>query len=291
MNTLLEKFTKVKLKTSTLLPADDKEAMDILHAQYETAMEQLDEWRSFYEMQEKKDPLPGWSVKEHNYSNGQFTQYTVIKPDRSKTDPFRHMLYYPGYSLIAVRKLKNEVAVQYVSKVYSYFSDKYSLDIKTNINVVDIKQLTYLDVVNEIRAQLGSLNFNSIARDQIIDRFRKLIGWRSTPELAGKNLILVEFIYFGSYSSGTIDYNNKYLRGIEDTVMLYERDHAMPGAMFNSLNHYGKSVDYENDYTFINCEKLDAIRIYKNRKVILKFKTALMAKEFYEMLDLETINK
>jgi hypothetical protein len=284
MQSLLQKFTKVVIKASTLLPSEDKVNLDAIHDQYEEALEQLDEWRLFFELQDERYPMPGFKVTKSSYSG----TFDVTSPRANKDKPFDHHKFYVGYPLVQVIKKMDDCRDQYIRCVYDYFSTKYSLDIKNNsVTLLKKAKLTYMDIVDDIRTQFGGLNFNAIAKEQVTNRLREKIGIRSRAKLANKSLEMDSFLH----TSGKFSYHCEKLKAIEDAVMFFERGHAVPRAMFNDEVHYNQYVDYTSDYSFINCDQLEGIRFFKNGKVILKFKSAQIAKSFYEYFDLDTLKE
>jgi hypothetical protein len=287
MSALLEKFTKVKLKTNTLLPSDDKDALDGLHRDYEEAMERLDEWRCFFEREIKQTPVPGFNFK--------MPDKTAYVETNSRGVPrFGELAFFAGYPLVEVTKLMARCRKHYVHETYQYFINKYSLRIPRNDDhILESKKLNYLEVVDSIRTSLGGLNFNAIAKQQIIDRMRdECAGRYRGVVISNKNIELTNYASYSYQHIGgdKFSYNCDRLGKLEDAIMLYERGHADKGAVFNDTEHYSEVVNFDSDYHFPNCEKLDAIRFYKNKKVILKFKSAAQAKEFYELFDFETLS-
>jgi hypothetical protein len=283
MNALLEKFTKVTVKVSTLLPSEDKVALDTLHRQYEEAMEQLDEWRLFFEQEMERNPLPGFILRRSDYGN---KELSVDKPHNFKSDdPFVFNRFFVGYPLRDIEKKLTECRTAYISKAYDHFSKKYALTINVvKDNFAGVKKLTYMDVVDDIRKQFNGLNFNAIAKEQIINKFRSRIFRRDRVILNNKNIELKEYYHRAEFEW----YRDDAILPLENAIMFFERNEPAPGRMFNDT-HWGKYVDYTQDYTFINCEKLEGMRFFKNNKVILKFKTAAIAKAFYEFFDFSSL--
>jgi hypothetical protein len=281
---LLQKFEKVNIKNSTLLPWEDKTALDELHRQYESTYEHLDEWRQFFELEEKRNPMPGFSIKLSTDRYGDASYY-VSKPNPTPEDKFIQSRVYYGEFYGEIYKKIMHLKKSYLISAYNYIEHKYRLDIKKNYEeLVKGDKINYMDVINDLRKQLGGLNFQAIAVAQIKKRFTEAVHWKQRAKLNGKNVELIDFIYY-DYAT-QFKWDCKGLKNIEDAVMLFERGHSVKGAMFNSEYHYHHVVTFESDYTFAACEKLVGIRFFKNNKATLKFTDTDTAKAFYELFDL-----
>lgn len=283
MNALLEKFKKITVKTTTLIPAEDKVELDKLHLQYEETMEQLDVWRAFYELEDRNDELAGFSMELYGATRSRYNRW-VQKPLEDPGKPFHHLKYYIGnaYKEVAenIEKCKNA----YIRTIYRYFTRKYALKLNEDTDsLVEDDKLTYLKVIKSIRDQLGGLNFHELSKQQVIDRVRSRVAWKKNAALSGRIVSLHNF-YYGGYSN-SIGYHNEYLIMIEEAVSLFERGQVVRQLLFSQL-FYGGAMDYTIDYTFDNLEKLTALRFYLNNKVSFKFKTPAQAKEFFEFFDL-----
>jgi hypothetical protein len=181
-----------------------------------------------------------------------------------------------------------ECRTRYISETYKYFAGKYSLDIASNKEVlITLPKLSYMEVVDDIRKQFGGLNFNAIAKDRVVTRFRAEAGYQERLKLSGRSLELIDYMNFDS--GYRCNQYNKCLQVLEDAVMFFERGHVQKGAMFKSESFFDFSINFTQDYSFMNCEKLEAIRLFQNRKITLKFKTPAIATAFYEYFDFNTL--
>jgi hypothetical protein len=286
MNTLLDKFNKVTVKASSLLPEEDKKVLDVLHFQYETAMERLEEWRGFFEMELRKCETTSYNIKE--YGSGELHIEKSYKPDNG--EPFSLCVFYPGYDILAINKLMIKCRQVYLHACYDHFTGKYSVSITQHIEDLNKqKKLTYQHVVDDIRVSLGGLNFNAIAKEQIISRFRgNLNKWgKSILTLANKNVQLENYTHYGSGAE-------KQLQPLQDIIMLFETGEPREARLFNMQEftaYFEDSRTYktDEDYVFEFMQNVAGIRFYKNGKVIIKFNSPALAKSFCELIDYHTL--
>ena len=191
------------------------------------------------------------------------------------------------------------------SHIYSYFSNKYHVDLDSrktsdkyermrlyNPSEEEIKELyeprTYDVVLDDIIGQLGGMTFADVATQQIKDKMkdacvygRNSAEWRI--EVKGATIKYTGWTTVRERWHGGYEVNrNDFLLHLPDALGMFAANNANWFG-FNRLRGYEIELSYDelkSGISFPEGYKLALIKFFKNGNISLKFETPEYAREF-----------
>jgi hypothetical protein len=203
------------------------------------------------------------------------------------------IMFSPAYSFVYFKKAFKKAHEVYLEQFGTYFSHRYNLH-------VDLSKLNELfekkagpdleTIVQEIAKQTDNLNFADVGTHNLIKDFRRhAFSWRSMPTLSNNKISIENFCCFNTYSNLSLDFNSSAFLALLRAISYFE---AGSLTVLNKISsvfpmRYGEPTDFSSDYEFFACEKVSAIRFYKNHKIVLKFNRPDYAQAFFKLFSLD----
>lgn len=198
------------------------------------------------------------------------------------------------------------------NSIYRYFKDKYNIELENRFNkgteyCVEYRkeesekrlnfyknELNYNLILDDIFIQLDGFDFNSKAEQELKSSFKGifLFPTKNYSDLKNKKVSISSFFYIDSFDKkwgrDKVSYNSRDRFNILDKVLTcFEY-----GTVKNSLNAtMDKILNNDGDIVFTKHElifdKIDSIKLYKNGKLDINFKSTeyarIFAKEYCDL--------
>jgi hypothetical protein len=214
-----------------------------------------------------------------------------ITADRAYSTQKSNNPYLDYYDFDKIVNKKDELKSSFIHSIIRHFTEKYKITIDS-YNIVkkyDKQDINYKILLDEIFLQLDGFNFTEKAEKEIKDKLKSQIresrDWRTNKtswniEIKNKKLIFTDLIY------PTKNWDNKYeFNGNSGMTYLCK---ALSLFDCNSLSIIYRLEEFcrytVKDWAFdihdLNMNKVITMKIYKNRKIELEFKTSEYARYF-----------
>jgi hypothetical protein len=297
--TLVDKFEAVQVTASDNLPAEDIEFCTQQTEALQFALNQIEWWNQMFHCYKDLNPNPAYSIRE-GYSDRYelSTEKNFYRGDDSGwAIRYEQFHYTPDYDIVHCQKLRTKAKNAFVHRIYKYFEEKYKVELDTpefkNQKAIEDYKPCYKSIIEDIRKQLGgTLDFRSIAIRRHIDLFRAEIYSTKNVTLNGKAMTIDNYQHYDfHYSEPTyrIDRWNTNIQALSNAISIFESDEVID--RFIGSHFLDTDINFGKEWHVLNCQKLEGITFYKNRKVKLKFKSPAYAKEFYDLFELGTISR
>lgn len=189
-----------------------------------------------------------------------------------------------------IRYLKERIDKNYekfVSRMVSYFEKEYTVTLNADciIEKYTPDNIGYLKVLDEIFEQLGGLNFNEKAEQELFMHSRALVRNKSNIKVSKSKIIISHLVNW------TTGWNDKYRLGYSNNNIerLFEALSHFESMELRMLEPFVKHLELlrkgEEEYGIFkkydySLSKVASIRLYKNHKVELSFMTSEDADTF-----------
>lgn len=284
---LLEKFASVEVKSDERITPEDKSICENIQSAYEKAQTFLNAFYNSFSgaLTEQRDLLSGIV----SYS----PETTFFSGTRS------------SMSLSEVYDILEENHRIMIHQILSHFNNKYSVCIdpdpimdallpkqpdrrrydeeewKAYHNTVCQLTISYTSVLDHIFVQLGGLSFSERAIRELKNKLYSATHhyWNKNESFELKNNVIKL-----DYGCSVRDWGSDPWELTDSTKeILWGIVHFECGSFKNIPYSMSELFQYSmahNDFTFPDMEKLKAVKLFKNRRVDLKFADAVVAKQF-----------
>ena len=269
---ILSKFDNIEINNNSRISADDEEFCKEQENIYEKLIESYNKFS--LELQEI-------SVisNEHGQKYGKQTEiYFHEKPTA----------YYHSLKPAELDKTVIKMKEQYVKSVCSYFSDKHNVTIDDDkISKKYDQNVTYGNIIDEIFLQLGGFTFEEKAVKELKENIMGLISNKGYKKLSIKNnkVAIIDFFYIDSSDAkyGNIRISWNYKENFEK--LLTAITHFEQGETSNVYRELLNGINkYKNDELIkeheLNDIKAKSLKLFKNGKIEILFKSAEYARKF-----------
>lgn len=189
-----------------------------------------------------------------------------------------------------IRYIKDRIDKNYekfVSRMVSYFEKEYTVTLNADciIEKYTPDSIGYLKVLDEIFEQLGGLNFNEKAEQELFMHSRALVRNKSNIKVSKNKIIISHLVNW------TTGWNDKYRLGYSNNNIerLFEALSHFESMELRMLEPFVEHLELlrkgEEEYDIFkkydySLSKVAGIRLYKNHKVELSFMTSEDADTF-----------
>lgn len=194
---------------------------------------------------------------------------------------------------------------RFTSAIYTYFENKYNIKlIKSNIveygdlkyvtryrdnnaneKLEKFESLTKEDVIDDIFEQLGGFNFEDKAKQEVIEYLKKESTTydkrKPKVQVKGKKVIINEFTYIDSFYPDRLSYcSEDKMRFLLKGISLYS-DGLIDEGLLKKFKEERLKIKTSSFGIFeINKNKVDNIKLFKNRRVDIEFTSVTNAINF-----------
>lgn len=300
---LTEKFAKVEIKQDDRITVQDKYKMDEIQEAYDNARFLLVKYK------DKTNTM----LEELNSDHTKPTSY-------NRNSQFPSKFNTPGISKL-IESIDEDLELnnkQFIDGIERYYNHEYNLNLehrqkifKDDYHNTDEyklekkeylqRELNYKIILDDLLDQAG--NFIESGKDKVIEDFRYNIktwnSWNTNIKedeetfrikLSKNKLSLLDYFYYINYSwenSYKFDYDNRQLTSLIKALNLFFYDRISSNNEYfdNGLNN--ESIDFSE----INKSQNIDIKLYKNGKCELRFKSDEDANKFYNYFRLKENKK
>jgi len=235
-------------------------------------------------------------VESYNKFSLELQEISVISNEHGKkygtqTEIYFHekpTAYYHSLKPSEIDKTINKMKEQYIKSVCVYFSDKHNVTIDDDkISKKYDQNVTYDNIIDEIFLQLGGFTFEEKAVKEIKDATIKLLEYKINNSFTIKNnkIAITNFFYIDSidakYGTVRISYNYRDNFKVLLTAITHFESNQTENIYTELLNGFNK---YKNDELIkeheLNNIKAKSLKLFKNGKIEILFKSAQDARQF-----------
>jgi hypothetical protein len=263
----------------------------------------------------KEEDLEFCKLEEQKYIGGLMALEISIEAIRNYYEAVKDINKNPYGSdyigqydcLEPLKKAQNKCIEAFISNIISYFNKTYKLETKTSdaVKVLkDNKELTNRDIINYVVDSLGGRSFIDESEALIIKNLKKHINYtlhggyqqprRPGVELFSNGKIALKSFFSlesYSYSGDKVNYSDKEnFKALFDGVALTEKS-EMP---FSSHSDCMFDILYKTDFAITgealkitNSASIDNIKLFKNGKLEIVFKSKAYAQKFWDLFCIE----
>jgi len=248
---ILSKFDDIEVKNSSRISSDDQTFCE-------------DQERNYNEFIKFSNDYLGY-LKENSLSNSFYNSESLIN-EMNKT-----------------RDCKKD---DYISKVVSYFKNKYkvTLDSKSIQKKYDIN-INHDTIVNEIIEQLGGYNFVDKAEKEIKDEFKNELR-HDKIKIKNVKISIDDFFYIDSFDLKYKSYSVSYGSDEKFYKLFKAMSHFLYKSSENFFNELYEVITRKNNddvfrtHDIFNNDIIKTLKIYKNGKIDLEFSNAEHMRKF-----------
>lgn len=243
----------------------------------------------------------------HTHLNSVLTQLTNVQTFCKTAEVFarnsdQNPHRYGGYDLDkAFREINEKIAAlpeEFTHAVFAYFEKTYNLIIPKqksgrweSKNKYDSLLLTPTaeTIMVYIFAELKTSNFSDVGKKTMIENCHKTLY--KGCEIKNKTVSLKDYIQITTEWNGTLkvgDWSSTRLNDLFKYISLFEFE-ALENNTGFSVDRWNFTPEINSDYELPKCEKVKAIRLFKNGKVNIIFASAEQALAFWNYFDLGNI--
>lgn len=295
--TLLEKFLSIEVNLVDQVPTEDKSFCQAEEEMFKKTLDQLASAEQTFRvhMDARNNEMITLYEDDHGRNSGIYPFIARKKhtDSENKDIPVYEALEYGwGYGVRECIRLRRQLKTYFITRISNYFIGKYHIEIskkfKDCTDDLEIDAITWLDIVEMIKTDLGGvIDFKGGAIDQCIKAFRNDIRHR-TPLVKGNIVEIDRFFWWGRSGNHKIEnsYREKNWDNLDAICSIFEVEEVRNNYAFMYL--YGTECKFDWE-TPINGEKIEALKIFKNGKLQLKFKDASLAKQFMNRFQLNDL--
>lgn len=284
---LLSQVEAIQIDNNERISKEDKEHCEYLQRICHQTLDQLQ--RSHEEMFSASKEYIDSGFVERKFGR----EYELTKSEWYATtieEKYRCKHYIPVIHEKEIRKLFLETCRMFSYDVIDYFNKKYGITVE-NPNTYkersDSKDFDptfrpkYDELVDIVIAHLGGRTFAQTMEDEIY-KFAIAKYLKDEIEIKG-NKIVINYFVNSQYYSDSISYEtNTRLIGLIDAIYYQFKGKRYTGEPKEFLNNRG-DLSIGCTYGCIIPE-IDHFKLYKNRKLEVKFKSSTDAQKFYTKL-------
>jgi len=269
---ILSKFDNIEINNNSRISADD----EVFCKEQENIYKKLVESYNKFSLE-----LQEISVISNEHGKKYGTQTEIYFHE--KPTAYYHSLKPSGLDE-TITKMKN----QYIKSVCVYFSDKHNVTIDDDkISKKYDQNVTYDNIIDEIFLQLGGFTFEEKAVKEIKENIMGLISNKGYKKLSIKNnkVAIIDFFYIDSSDAkyGNIRISWNYKENFEK--LLTAITHFEQGETSNVYRELLNGINkYKNDELIkeheLNDIKAKSLKLFKNGKIEILFKSAEYARKF-----------
>lgn len=281
MHPAIEKILKVKDNNKLRISETDKAFCELAQQYFNETIANLDRWEQLFKDSLEEDFKDRYS-SHLNYNDKM--RYT--NNAKHENEILQHM-FFPGDVLEELDDKRPKAIRQFVSAIISHFNETYNVGLSIREMDEPEQVSRYEEVVDWIFVHIdgGSLMEHGIRN--LVSNFRNVVCGYGNKTTQTKNRI--EFSracgMFGGYTETVFNIWEKNYRHFMHGLGYFEsgRLEYMPASTIVD----NQKVIYNHNYAFTQSEKLDAVKFYKNGKLILTFRSESEALAFYGSFELE----
>jgi hypothetical protein len=261
MNSLLNKFSSVKIENSSRISETDQAFCEKQEKMYREALAAL------------QKTLEMFTEIYNSYTDYDKKNYITYIDDHNDIWHIKDRIV----------KIKDS----FISRIVNHFKQAYKVTLETGELYRKYKDIdvTYQNIVDEVFEQLGGFNFEEKAIQEIKNNCRDSIYNDDKITIKKGKLIINDYIYWGhtwdnkkrlGYSDSKIMPLFKALSHFEtesiETLFYYDQ---MYNALYEGEGKFDIFSNYEIGYNIVN-----TIKFFKNGKIEIEFQTQQQAEEF-----------
>ena len=235
-------------------------------------------------------------VESYNKFSLELQEISVISNEHGKkygtqTEIYFHekpTAYYHSLKPSEIDKTINKMKEQYIKSICVYFSDNHNVTIDDEkISKKYDQNVTYDNIIDEIFLQLGGFTFEEKAEKELKDAMKELTANRNYKKLTIKNnkVSITDFFYIDSFDAkyGNIRINWNYRENFEKLltgITHFEQgltENAYKTLLHNINNLRNDELIKEHE---LNDIKAKSLKLFKNGKIEILFKSAQDARKF-----------
>ncbi len=257
---ILNKFENFEIKQEDKILKEDRERCEKIQAIYEQTLSAYKKWYDIYH--ETKN-----CIEKHDFHNLELGDLSVCK---------------------SIESLHNSL----ISNIYSYFTNKYNIDISKNYDedndfnynysnsTINTNPLDYKVYVNDILRQLDGFDFKSLRIKQLKEKIKDICQNRYNKEwgieIKGNTIKFNDLLYWGYLGMET----GKLLT-IESALSWFEFGEETKIPEFNQIrNRYHIKWHEINPCMELSTKKIKSIKFFKNGRMDIKFSSPEIARKF-----------
>lgn len=257
---ILNKFENFEIKQEDKILKEDRERCEKIQAIYEQTLSAYKKWYDIYH--ETKN-----CIEKHDFHNLELGDLSVCK---------------------SIGSLHNSL----ISNIYSYFTNKYNIDINKNYDedndfnynysnsTINTNPLDYKVYVNDILRQLDGFDFKSLRVKQLKEKIKNIGKNRYSNEwkieIKGSTIKFKDLLSWGYWGSAP----DKILL-IESALSWFEFGEETEIPEFNQIRNRYHIKWYEiNPCMELSTKKIKSIKFFKNGRMDIKFSSPEIARKF-----------
>jgi hypothetical protein len=228
--------------------------------------------------------------KDHEMQYKEFITFANKYMDYLENNKLNNRYFYSTSLTENMFNKMRDIKCSFIENIVEYFRKEYKVTLKSEtINKKHDINITYDMIVSDIIEQLGGYNFTDKASKEIKDALKSKVKrtYKEEPNATVKNnkVILDDFFYIDSFDKkwGTCKVSYGSDEGFYK--LLKAVSHFEQGVFENKYSALYDTITREKDDDVFKthnlmCIKAESMKVFKNGKVEIIFKTSAYARQF-----------
>lgn len=299
---LVEKFDSVKITEADIMAPEDLSFCELEQSKIDAVLKHLKETYSFMEQEFAKQDNKWYSLKHDEKDSktsindliGRYAsipntifvkkKYNYSFEVEENEDFYNNFKYSFAYVLRDINLQKNKAIAYFIRNILEYFTKKYDFELTSDMEVSSNNLELFADykvLLNVMKESLGgTLNFHDNGLEKAVDEFERLMEYKSIT--IKKNVLEIEnFSYSYSSNFRIKPFDDKSFMALDRIIGIFDKEEL------TTETHYDRDTFYDGIDYDIHSNKIQSIRLFKNRKIQIKFSDISMPLQFCNRFQLK----
>lgn len=208
-------------------------------------------------------------------------EYEKEESSVNNTNSFRYLDKYDDIKHL--EKRLEQTKNNFIFQIVFHFSRKYNVSFNPNIIIekYDIN-LTHNDIIGEIYEQLDGCSFEEKAVQELIETTKNTIyDFNNNVSIKKSSVSINNYVWWYTWSGFCL---KSGLTDLYRALSHFENGSTKTLESLNQMLEQLRKGDREYDifskYEFDDFETIESIKVFKNSKITIQFKTHALAQEF-----------